>query len=64
MSMVYVYQNEKGRKTYLHEKPDGTFCAMVGKLGGDYRQWKSLGAAEKALENKGWKKIGERRKGE
>jgi hypothetical protein len=64
MAMAYIYANEKGKKTFLHERKttEGNiyYSAFVGKFGGDYRTWKTLERAQKEMENKGWKKIGER----
>ena len=59
--VIAIFKNEKGRKTYLHLDEDGTFSAFVGKLGGDLRHWKTRKAADKALDAKGWTKIGERK---
>lgn len=59
--ILAIYRNDKGRKTYLHQDDNGTLSAFVGKLGGDLRTWKTREHADKALEAKGWQKIGERK---
>ena len=59
--VLAIYKRENGRKTYLHHDENGTYSAFVGKLGGDFRTWKTRENAEKALEAKGWQKIGERK---
>jgi hypothetical protein len=62
--VMAVYRNDKGRKTYLHSNEQGTFSAFVGSQGGNLRTWKTIERADKELENKGWKKIAERKKSE
>ena len=57
--MVYVFENEKGRKTYLHSKHDDNgaeiWSAFIGARGGNLKHWKTYKRAKQEMEKKGWK---------
>lgn len=64
MTTAYIFENTKGRKTYLsmRHNEDGleVWSAFVGSRGGNMKQWKTYERAKEEMEKRGWKKIGER----
>lgn len=59
--IIAIYKHENGKNTFLHYDEANTWFAFIGKLGGDCRKWSTQEGAEKALEAKGWHKVGERK---
>jgi hypothetical protein len=64
MTVAYIFENSKGRKTYLSMRHDDAgneiWSAFIGAKGGNMKNWKTYDRAKQEMEKKGCKKIGER----